>query len=246
MEFDEKHIQNFLKLKGVYVKMKTQKIISAVMGVVLLALGLTFLFNTLNISPKYWLLPTVGVIVFITGIKMKKRIVTGVGVAVILYGIAALISVLILPFNYHSALYYGTSAVILFVFSAMFKIGWFSIVGIGALSVSLYRVISYLDISGELKTAYLLICIASLIAVFFILSYEKFGYTPLVISVLFYLLSIPKFLENASYINGELSDIISAVLLILSGALLVLKVYKSGTKEKKSEREEDNCSERNS
>ncbi len=226
--------------------MKTQKTISAIIGVVIFAVGLTFLFNTLNISPKYWLLPTLGAIVLITGIKMKKRIVTGVGIAVILYGVAALVSVLILPYSYHTALYYGTSAVILFIFSAMFKIGWFSIVGVGALSVSLYRIISYLDISGELKTAYLLVCIASLVAVFFILNYEKFGYTPLVISILFYLLSVPKFLENANYINGELSDIISAVLLILSGALLVLKVYKSGTKENKSEREEDNCSEGNS
>ncbi len=226
--------------------MKTQKTISAIIGVVIFAIGLTFLFNTLNISPKYWLLPTVGVLLLVTGIKAKKRIVTGVGIAVILYGVSALVAVVILPFSYHTALYYGTSAVILFIFSAMYKIGWFSIVGVGALSVSMYRIIYYLGVSPELRTAYLLVCIASLVAIFFIMNYEKFGYTPLVISVLFYFLSIPKFLENARYINGELSDIISAVLLILSGALLVLKVYKSGTKEKKSEREEDNCSEGNS
>ena len=226
--------------------MKTQKIISAVLGVLLLAVGLTFLFNTLSISPKYWLLPVVGAILLVTGIKSEKKIVICIGIAMVLYGISALAAVALLPYSYHKALYYGISAVILFVFSAMYKVSWFSLVGMGALTVSAYKVIYYLSASAELKMAYLLICIATLIALFFIMNYEKFGYTPLVISILFYLLSIPRFLENANYINGELSDIISSVLLIISGALLVLKVYKSGTKEKKSEREEDNCSEGNS
>ncbi|MBR4030257.1 MAG: hypothetical protein IKJ06_02535, partial [Clostridia bacterium] len=63
----------------------------------------------------------------------------------------------------------------------------------------------------------------------------KFGYLPLISGILCYLLSVPKFLENARYINSNLSDVISACLLILAGVVLVFKVYKSGTKENKSE-----------
>lgn len=215
--------------------MKTQKIMSVILGGLLLMIGTVYLFNTLSVSPKQWILPALGLILLAYGIKSKNKMVLSLGLAGTLFGVSGVIAHLLLHYQFHLPLYFGTATILLFVFALLHKNAWFGVLGVLSSAVTIFKLLSCLDISSNLREAYLLICIATILVVFFIISYEKFGYLPLVAGILFYLLSVPKFLENARYINNDLSDVISACLLILAGVVLVFKVYKSGTKENKSE-----------
>lgn len=215
--------------------MKTQKIMSVILGGLLLIIGISFLFDTLSVSPKQWILPALGLILLAYGVKSKNKIVLSLGLAGTLFGVSGVIAYLILPYQFHLSLYFGASAVLLFIFAYAYKNGWFGVLGILSSAIGIFKLLACLDISSNLREAYLLICIATILVVFFMVSYEKFGYLPLISGILCYLLSVPKFLENARYINSNLSDVISACLLILAGVVLVFKVYKSGTKENKSE-----------
>lgn len=215
--------------------MKIQKIMSVILGGLLLIIGTVFLFNTLSVSPKQWILPVLGLVLLVCGIKSKNKVVVSLGLAGTLFGASGVIAHLLLHYQFHLVLYFGTATILLFVFAYAYKNTWFGVLGILSSAVTIFKLLACFDISSNLREAYLLICIATVLVVFFIISYEKFGYLPLVAGILLYLLSVPKFLENARYISNDLSDVISACLLIFAGVVLVFKVYKSGTKENKSE-----------
>ncbi|MBQ7039157.1 MAG: hypothetical protein IJN39_01160 [Clostridia bacterium] len=214
--------------------MKSQKIIPALLGVVLIVFGCIILFDSLNISPRGWLLPVAGLGILFLGIKIRNKVLRDIGVVCLILGASVIVNALFINPKYSRAFYLAAVAVSLLFVSAFRKNGWIFLLGIFLFLIAGAKFIYNINIADTLKSAYSLILIATALVFLFIVKNDRLGYKPIVVGILLYFMSLPHFLVYAGYINQNIAQIVRAVLLILAGAVLVIFVSKKVAKENES------------
>ena len=215
--------------------MKSQKLLPALLGILMIVFGCLVLFDTLAISPRMWLLPVIGVALLFLAIKNCNKVLRDIGVFVLIIGVSVIINEMFIHPGLSRMFYLVSTAVAVFVVAIFRKSGWLTLLGTFALLVSGIMILDVLSIPSELEAAYKFILVATALVVMFIVKNDKLGYAPLVVAIICYLMSLPRFLLYTGYIGHDITQIISAALLIVSGALLVILVYKKTAKENESE-----------
>ena len=115
--------------------MNKQKILPALLGVVMIIFGCLVLFDTLNISPKVWLLPVVGVVVLFFAVKGKNSVLRDIGLLAILLGISVIVNEIFIHPYLSRVFYLVSTAVAVFVIAILRKSGWLTILGTFALLI---------------------------------------------------------------------------------------------------------------
>ena len=208
--------------------MKSQKLLPVLLGILMIFFGALVLFDTLEISPRMWVLPVAGATLLVFAVKAHNKAFRDIGISVI-------INELFIHPTLSHVFYLFVTAVAVFVVAILRKSGWLTLLGTFALLISGIMILDFFAIPAELEVAYTFILVATALVVLFIVKSDKLGYAPLVVAILCYLMSLPRFLMYAGYIGHNIAQIISSLLLILSGALLVIMVYKKTAKENERE-----------
>jgi len=214
--------------------MKVQKIIPVLFGVLLILFGCNILFDSLSISPRVWILPVLGLALLIFGINSKNKVLRDIGIFLLIMGISVVVNILFIHYDYSRVFYLAVISLALFLISIFRRNGMFVLLATFALMISGIMFTDIIEISETLKSAYTMIIIATAFIVLFTVKSEKLGYIPLVAGLLCYLMSLPRFLIHAGYINQSIAQIISAAILIVAGMVLVIFVYKKAAKENES------------
>ncbi len=214
--------------------MKFQKTVAVIVGIILLLAGFNFLFEIFNIVPRQWLLFAIGVILLAVGLKNKNSICRTIGLFLTVIG-AAVFTEPFLHFMYMKAIYCAAIAIALIIEGILRKNNWICFGGGIVALIAVLQLLQVLSIPHNLYYAYGFIVLATFFVIVFIVKNRVWGYMPLVLGIMCYLLSIPQFLLYAEYMDGEIAKAVSAVLMIITGVLVMLKVFKIGTKEKKGE-----------
>lgn len=202
--------------------MKNSKFLSAIIGAVLIIAGFGFLFESLSIPPRFWILPVSGAALLFVGLKSKLYVVRDIGIASLVLGISTLLEFFLISPVYGRAVQYTAIAVFLAIIAFLHKNTWIGALSAISLLFAVFTILNKLNISSQLVMAYSLILIATAFVVLFIFKYEKWGFIPLFLGILLYLLSVPCFLLNAGFITEEISKIITASLLIITGVAVLI------------------------
>ena len=215
--------------------MKSQKLLPVLLGILMIFFGALVLFDTLEISPRMWVLPVAGATLLVFAVKAHNKAFRDIGIFALIIGISVIINELFIHPTLSRVFYLFVTAVAVFVVAILRKSGWLTLLGTFALLISGIMILDFFAIPAELEAAYTFILVATALVVLFMVKNDRLGYVPLVVAILCYLMSLPRFLMYAGYIGHNIAQIISSVLLILSGALLVIIVYKKTAKENERE-----------
>lgn len=215
--------------------MKVQKFIPVILGVLLIVFGCSVLFDSLNIAPNMWFMSVIGLGLIVIGIKVKLKVVRDIGLLSLILGIAVILNELFIYPAYSKMFYLAAVAVAILLIALLRKNSWLFLLGIFVAAIAGIMFLKQMPMPEELRSAYSLIVLATALVLLFVVKNDKLRYSPLVLGILCYLISLPRFLMYAGYINEKIAQVISAAILIVSGLLLVIFVYKKAVKENESE-----------
>lgn len=215
--------------------MKFQKTLATIIGAVLLLVGFNYLFEIFDIAPRQWLLLAAGILLLFFGLKNRNGILRDIGVFSITIGIAALGESFRVLYPFMKTIYYASVAAALLIVGAIRKNNWVLVGGFIVAAIAVTELLQSILLPLQLVYAYSFITLATFFVILFIFKNQDWGYMPLILGIMCYLLSVPQFLEHAKYITEEMTKGLSAGLMIITGVIVMIKVYQIGTKEKKSE-----------
>ena len=215
--------------------MKFQKTVSVIIGALLLLAGLGYLFEIFSISPKEWFLLAAGVVLLLAGMMKRKSLVRDIGIFCTAVGAAVLGESFPFLSAYMKPVYYVAVAAAVLAVGLCRKNKWMYLIGIVTAALGVFEFLQCADLPRQLSVAYSLILLATAFVVLFIFKNRDFGYMPFILGIMCYLLSVPEFLVHAKYITVDVAQAIRAGLLIVTGVIIMIKVYTIGKKEKNSE-----------
>ena len=211
--------------------MKKQGNLPVIIGILLILTGLSVLFDSLHIPQRLWVFPVVSMAILIIGLQLGNKAVRDIGAILLVFAAVNIAKIFLVSVSQIMTLYCLGFAISFMYLAILYKRNWITLLSLVFFMLAIMQIIRNFAWSEQITIAYTMVLLATLLVVLFIIKNEQMGYIPLVLAILCYLISVPYFLESAGYIDYNLSKIIRSVLLIITGIILVLKVYKSGKKE---------------